>query len=66
MTKDKMIGKVPGVVFPEVPENSAEHFQALKPEYELRDPFALPDPRPLLAAYLNPGCELRGKSFPWR
>ena len=53
MTKDKMIAKVPGVQFLEVPENLADDFKDLKRDYELRDPFAFPDPPPLLPAYLN-------------
>jgi hypothetical protein len=52
-TKAKMVAKVPGRHLLEVPDKLQEEFSALKTVDVLRDPFALPDPPPLLPAYRN-------------
>ena len=50
---EKMTAKIPNRELLEVPDALKEDFATLKPAHVLRDPFALPDPPPLLAAYHN-------------
>jgi hypothetical protein len=48
-----MTAKIPNRELLEVPDALKEDFGTLKPTHVLRDPFALPDPPPLLPAYHN-------------